>query len=350
MRKILVCAGFLFFFLGSSVCVFAGATEAAEPPEHPKLLTIGEYAISLGETKTNKDGFLEITLAVTVPGKGKSPSWLAAALTTKNGKSPLHIGRGCMDRQFINKGSEEYRLQFATKGEPENLYLKLGDWSQKEGSSKWYRFAMQTGHAEVIEGAPPFEPVTVYDRQKLKNAAKSIKNIRKFTPATPKPMHFIVYANPVINPLTKRESTGGRANTTRYLPVSTQDVVNDNGFLKKTGGLILTDNPDLATFALILDLTYQYKGGTFTYSDNTKVKQYQAVNTFELYNLITRKSITTKITTYATYVGEKVSVTTSSKGKQMFAGTVATQFRFGAQAGSGILATKFPGYVDFVSK
>ena len=189
------------------------------------------------------------------------------------------------------------------------------------------------------------------DGFKLTNAANSIKsNIRAFKPLNPQPMHFIVYATPVINPLTKLVSTGGRTDTDRYLPVSAQDVINDNGNLKNTGGLILTDDPNLASFVLILDLTYVDAGHTFTYSDNSNIKCYNAINKFELYNLLSGESIKTEIETYATYVGELVSVTDSSKGKQMFAGTIGTRIKYGRLVSQGLSATEFPGYVEFVTK
>lgn len=54
-------------------------------------------------------------------------------------------------------------------------------------------------------------------------------DIRAFKP---RPMFYIIYANPVIGPVTGQASTDGRTKTDRYLPVSTEDVINDNGLLK----------------------------------------------------------------------------------------------------------------------
>ncbi|CAK7007438.1 MAG: hypothetical protein DELT_00300 [Desulfovibrio sp.] len=348
MRKALS-GMFFLFFLGASVCVFSGYAEAAQSKERDKVLRIDDHAISLGKAATAKDGFLEITLDLITPDKKNAPSCFAAILTVENSDTPLYIGNNDISRRFGKESSGEFTLRFATKSAPKALYLELGTW-RKSKESKWYSFDMESGRGKLLEAGCPYEPVTVFDRKKLRNAAESIPSkIRKFKPKNPQPMHFIVYASPVINPVTRKVSTGGRTATDRYLPVSANDVVNDNGTLKKTGGLILTDDPNLATFVLILDYAYA-AGGSFTYSDSSRVTQYKGINKFELYNLVSGKSIKKEITTFATYVGEKASVANSSKGKQLFAGTLGTRWVHYFFVEKGIPATEFPGYVDFVSK
>ena len=323
-----------------------------------KFIEIDGFKLSLGEVSFNEKGFLEIKLNAEKQKQATTsfpPHCYSAVLTVEENDTPVYIEN---EREDISNLPSGYRLVFATNKTSVNLYIELGEWG-KGKSRTWYHLDLKSKKCVMLEGGCPFETLSVFDKNKLTNAANSIKsNIRAFKPADPQSMHFIVYANPVINPLTKRVSTGGRTDTDRYLPVSTQDVINDNGNLKNTGGLILTDDPNRAAFVLILDLTYVDAGRTFTYSENnSKIKEYNAVNKFELYNLLSGESIKTEIKTYATYEGELASVTNSSKGKQMFAGTIGTRVAgrrpdgaFLVGTDKGLPATEFPGYVEFVRK
>ena len=334
--------------LGVSVFIFLSGKDFFHSQ---KSLLINGVKISLGDIESNKDGFLIIKLIE--DDVFRAPTCYSAFLTVEGSKVPIYIEKESGD---IFQSQERFKgvvyLAFATNKSPKNLYVELGKRGNRK-DSRWYHFDMENKKCMLLESGCPFEIHSVFDESKLINVSNSIKSdIRAFNPKNPQPMHFIVYANPVINPLTRRVSTGGRTNTERYLPVNTEDVINDNGYLKKTGGLILTDNPDIATFVLILDFTYVDEDRKFYYADNSTTKQYDAVNKFELYNLVSNESIETEIKTYATYIGEEVAVTHSSKGKQMFAGTIATRFEFGRIVGrqKGLSATEFPGYVEFVSK
>ncbi|MDR1055846.1 MAG: hypothetical protein LBL90_08510 [Prevotellaceae bacterium] len=323
-----------------------GHNEIEHMDVRKQFIEIDGCKIHLGDTEFNKNGFLEIKLNA---DRTSHHHCYSAFLTVEEGDTPIYIES---ERGDISAFNREYRLAFATNKTPENLYVELGEWGSKE-SRKWYHFDLKTKNCVLLEEGCPFESLSAFDNKKLINAANFIKsNIRTFKPANPQAMHFIVYAKPVINPLTRRVSTGGRTNTDRYLPISTQDVINDNGILKETGGLILTDNPDAASFVLILDFTYVDEGRKFHCSDYSTIKEYDAVNKFELYNLVSGESIKTEITTDATYVGEEVSVTYSSKGKQMFAGTIGTRFNYGYRSfvGKGLSATQFDGYVEFICK
>jgi len=319
------------------------------------FVSVNGFKISLGEIKFDDNGFQVIELNAETLNAEFSPTWFSAVLTVKEGKTPIFIEPEIQRRDRYQVLFANYSLRFATNKPPKNLYVELGERGHREGS-KWYYFDLESKKCMLLKKGSPFKTLSVFDNSKLINAADSINtDIRAFKPIDPQPMHFIVYANPVINPLTKQVSTGGRTHTDRYLPVSTEDVINDNGYLKETGGLILTDNPNLATFVLILDFTYVERGDRFTYADGSKIKQYSAFNKIELYNLISGESIKTEITTNAAYVGELVSVTHSSKGKQMFAGTIGTRFWdhggfYDYYVDKGLSAKEFVGYVEFVSK
>lgn len=185
----------------------------------------------------------------------------------------------------------------------------------------------------------PFPTQTVFAYDKLKNWNTELAGgVYGFEPADPRPRYYIVCANTVIDPKTGVESAGGYENNyTRHKPVSTDAVLRRSGELIN-GGLILTDDPDLATYALIITFAYDHTG-TFTFSDDTSVVQYHGTTKAELYNMTTGERIyTNDLNTYATYANESVytAMLDNAKGKQFYAQSHT------------VSASDFDDYWDFI--
>ena len=168
-----------------------------------------------------------------------------------------------------------------------------------------------------------------------------VNGYKKFHPADPQPRTYIVCASDVIDPVTGRLSEGGYDNTfTRHKPISTDDLLQRSGDLTD-GGLVLTDDPDKATFILILRLDYKDTIGTFTFRNGSRINQYHPATYATLCNLITGETIKTeKLKTFATYANETVrtSMLDAAKGKQLY-GRSHT-----------VSASDFPGYWAFIAK
>ena len=172
-------------------------------------------------------------------------------------------------------------------------------------------------------------PKTVFTLSYLKNwtdeaihEAYGVKDLAAFKPKDPQPMYYFVSVKPVIDPVTGKESEGGYdKNYTRHKPISTETLMKTSGDLA-SGGLTLTDDPDKATFVLILSFNYKDTVTNFTFKDGSKVKQYNPLLTATLKNLVTGKQITTTKKTYATYANERVytSMLNAAKGKQLYGG------------------------------
>lgn len=177
------------------------------------------------------------------------------------------------------------------------------------------------------------ETETVFDENILINwnsealqSAFDVYDIYSFTPDNPVPKYYIVCSEGVYDPVTDRESEGGHTRSyARHLPISTQDMLRTSGELRN-GGLTLTDDPNLATYALILNYSYINNIGTFHFSeDDTYIPQYHATLDSELYNLVTGESIYSEtINGYATYANETVytSMLDAAKGNQLYGGTI----------------------------
>lgn len=190
---------------------------------------------------------------------------------------------------------------------------------------------------------------TVFDTEKLKNwsnaAIKSrcgVSSIDYFVPSSAVPMYYIVSADVVIDPVTGLESEGGyNKSRARHLPISTETMLGVSGNLKN-GGLILTNDPNKATFALVLHYSYSNNIGSFRFGDDgSVVPQYHATLDAELVNLVTGERISCKRQNgYATYAGESVykSMLNAAKGKQFYGGTIPLD------------AEDFEGYWSFVKK
>ena len=192
------------------------------------------------------------------------------------------------------------------------------------------------------EPAPPMGEPTIFNTEALMNwtIAFGPDGIYSFQPAAPMPRYYIVCVNPVMDPVTGRESDGGYDfNSKRHMPVSTDDVMRRSGNLID-GGLVLADGPDIATFALIIDFAYDHTR-PFQFRDGSSVMQYHGTTRAELRNLVTGESIFTEgLVTYATYANESVqtSMLEAAKGKQFYARSRVIE------------SSDFEDYWDFIEK
>lgn len=170
--------------------------------------------------------------------------------------------------------------------------------------------------------------------------AFGVGSVFDFKPEHPLPMHYIVVCRDgVYDPVTKAESEGGRkAETVRHKPISTADLIRTSGHLKG-GGLTLTDDPNEAAYALILDFSYIKNIGEIIFNDSSSVPQYHATLNATLRNLKTGESIDAEMRrSFATDANERVrtSMLEAAKGKQLYGGAPP------------LSASDFDGYWDFV--
>lgn len=185
---------------------------------------------------------------------------------------------------------------------------------------------------------------TEFSRDKLQNWYYRIQeeygvNIWDFKPANPQLRYYIVCTEDVIDPVTGRVSEGGYNSVlARHFPISTEDLIGTAGNIQ-VGGLYLTDDPDLANYALILDFDYTDSVSSFHFSNGTTVPQYNPALTATLLDLTDGSRIVSeKLKTYATRVGENVrtSMLDAAKGKQLYGDC------------PGLWADDFPDYWDFI--
>ena len=216
--------------------------------------------------------------------------------------------------------------------------------AEDAGESEAQETAAETEPAEETAASMYDEPFSL-DRLRNWNdealaEARGVTGLRDFQPADPQPLFYIVSAEEIIDPVTGEISQGGRdANYHREKPISTQDLLERSGRIRDSD-FILTDDPDLATYALILDFSYTRSTGTFTFSDDTTAPQYHGSLIATLRNLVTGESIQTEeLVSRATYVGEQVytDMLANARGKQLYGG--APQ----------ISADDFPGLRSFVA-
>ena len=227
--------------------------------------------------------------------------------------------------------SKEFRKQYCyelakTIGAafPEKAYVSISfvvkDPNKPEG------YAFETWKGEWIVSEKHFD----YDKLKNWNDAAineeyGADGIRAFMPTNPNPRYFIVSAEEVIDPLTGRVSEGGHNHREhREYPISTNDLLRSAALFDDDAdnrNLILTDDPNLATYVLILDFEY-YDGGTFTYSeDKSVIPEFDSKLTGTLRNMITGEEIVSKKKySYSVYQGESVrtSMLENAKGKQLY--------------------------------
>lgn len=205
-----------------------------------------------------------------------------------------------------------------------------------------------TGNAPpAAEDPEPVSAETVFDETKLQNwndeafqNAFGVSDVRAFSPSDPVSMYYIVCTDGVYDPVIEKESEGGyNKSYSRHLPISTQEMLRTSGNLQN-GGLTLTDDPNMATYALILNYSYTNNIGSFHFSeDDSVIPQYHATLNTELLNLVTGESIYSEMKNgYATYANESVntSMLNAAKGKQLYGGTIS------------LYAEDFDGYWNFI--
>ncbi|MCR5086610.1 MAG: hypothetical protein K6B39_04365 [Lachnospiraceae bacterium] len=199
------------------------------------------------------------------------------------------------------------------------IYFVVKDPNKPEG------YAFETWKGEWIVSEKHFD----YDKLKNWNDAAineeyGADGIRAFMPTNPNPRYFIVSAEEVIDPLTGKVSEGGHNHREhREYPISTNDLLQRVALFDNDAdnrNLILTDDPNLATYVLILDFEY-YDGGTFTYSDKTVIPEFDSRLIGTLRNMITGEEIVSKKKySYSVYKGESVrkSMLENAKRKQLY--------------------------------
>ena len=216
-----------------------------------------------------------------------------------------------------------------------------------EGKDKSKKETAGQADTEEQEVLPEFNTDTEFDTDLLKNwndeALKEtygVEGIRDFKPSDPQPMTYIVSAPEVIDPVTDEPSEGGyNKASARHLPIDTDRLIYISGRVWG-GGLSLTDDPDQAAYALILDFDYKDSIGTFHFSDHSQVAQYNSATQATLLDLVTGESISTeKLKEYATEIGESVSkeMLNAAKGKQLYS------------ACASIWDDNFPCYWEFTA-
>ena len=158
---------------------------------------------------------------------------------------------------------------------------------------------------------------TVYDAQDLKNwnedaleAAYGIRDIHDFTPADPQERYYIVVAKDVFDPYKNRISEGGYYDgnyvyyNQQWLPADTDDLLKEASNIKDSA-LTLTDDPDKAEYALILDMNYTDSVSSFTYENGYRIPVYNSVLKAELLNLATKESLQSKTVYDDPYIERK---------------------------------------------
>ena len=200
---------------------------------------------------------------------------------------------------------------------------------------------------EAEEILPEFNTDTEFDWDLLRNwnddaiyEEYGVESIREFTPENPQPMTYIVSAPEVIDPVTGQLSEGGYdSGSARHLPVDTEQLMKMSGKVVG-GGLTMTDDPNQATYAVIIDFEYEDSTGSFNFSDGSTAPQYSSLTKAELLDLVTGESVSTdEKEEYATKVGESVrkDMLEAAKGKQLYAGS------------ADIWDEDFPYYWEFVA-
>lgn len=151
--------------------------------------------------------------------------------------------------------------------------------------------------------------LTTYDSSDLKNwddgalAAYGADDITDFTPTDPQPCFYIVVARDVIDPDTHAVSEGGhyeggytpgqKQEEKEWLPADTDDLLSRASYIKDSA-LTLTDDPNKASFALILDMNYTDSVGSYTYENGRKIPVYNSTLNAKLLNLTTKETLESK--------------------------------------------------------
>ena len=130
----------------------------------------------------------------------------------------------------------------------------------------------------------------------IEGLRSSPQAIKDFSPDNPEPLYFFVCATRVIDPVTRDFAVSGIGENS---PSDSESVQRATKSIRDSG-MTRTENPNLATYALIINFSYE-AGGTATLSDNangnehTVVDLYNGITRAELYNMVTATSIYSKI-------------------------------------------------------
>ena len=200
-----------------------------------------------------------------------------------------------------NRNAEAIEMLSGFKDQP--AYMKRSPRTYSQKSFSWAE-KLTSYEKEVAKQQADMEArrETVFDKEKLKNwnaaammETYGVDEIRQFTPSDPQPDFFIVVAEDVINPSTGEISKGGYYSDREKLnPVDTEDLLDKASYIEKMG-LTLTDDPDKASFALILTLNYTDNVSKFhPGGGQLSVPVYYATVRAELLNLKTKQSLISK--------------------------------------------------------
>ena len=144
--------------------------------------------------------------------------------------------------------------------------------------------------------------------------------VKKFVPADPQPLYYILSWEPVVNPVTGEESEGGWTQARRSSPASAEDVLAAAGDLSSLS-MVLTDDPDLATYRAVVSFKYNANGRYNYKAENVKIPMYQATQVITLTNLVTRRTVrVTVVCRCFTESQPDPGVLNDAVGKQLFAG------------------------------
>jgi hypothetical protein len=315
---------------------------------HSKNSGVGDIKCSfiLSADKTYiHDVTIKITNLNASAGSGDSKTKIKVASATEHFAGPYPVQYGKYTDEFSVGANTISNLCFNEELAPFLLvynYLYSGtDGTQTEIGCGVFDFKLSIQDPSTYDSSQAEDELaalrdpaeTIFAETLLRNwdeqalqSAYGISDIRAFTPSSPIPKYYIVCADMVIDPVTKRESEGGyNSASARHKPISTQDMIETSGNLL-FGGLILTDDPNKATYALLLHYSYENEIGTFHFSDDdSTIPQYNASLDAELLNLTSGESIfSERLFDYATTVGESVrkEMLDAAKGKQLYGASI----------------------------
>jgi tetratricopeptide (TPR) repeat protein len=234
-----------------------------------------------------------------------------AASRLDEARAALEEARAAVKEAENTKKEKDYQdaFEYMEKGSYDTAirwFRDLGDYKDAPG-------LLKEAEDKLTESELTYE--------KLKYDPKAVK---QFKPESPNPKYFIVCAGPVKDPVTGEESQGGYdKNYARHNPADAEDVRWYAGSIRDSS-LMKTEDPNLATYAMIITFKYVFHGNYFHHSSGAATPKYVGIAKAELYNMVTGKSIfSDEKETYATYVGESVYTSmldAAEEAGQLYAG------------------------------
>lgn len=177
---------------------------------------------------------------------------------------------------------------------------RAADFSWAEGLKQ--RQKEQSDAHQALVAADKARIIPNFDPALLKNwTPKALKpygasDITSLHPTDPQPMHYIIVAEEPINPLTGEVSEGGLYETGHgygrvTYPASVQDLLEHGGIIENSG-LTLTDDPNRASFALLLRIEYtRYLDSVSSGEDTLTFTSYYCTLHAELLDLVSGKTL-----------------------------------------------------------